>query len=77
MKEFYSFRFPDDDENEGWFAEFLPGPDGDVTLFASQYPHPISETLEEAQEGLKDLIEENSDIALEIVKIELQITPIS
>jgi len=75
---FYTFRFPEEHEHFGCFAEFLPDPgvddnDFSVTLFASMYPHPIAETEEEAKQALDDLIQENDDINLEIVKVTQQI----
>ncbi len=78
MIEFYTFRFPKEHEHSELFAEFLPEADGEsVTLFASLYPHPIAETLEEAQESLTELLQENKDLSLDIIKVSQQIEHVS
>lgn len=74
MKEFYAFTFPKGTENEGLFAEFLPNPEDQMTvnLYASEYPHPVSKDLEETKKIQKELLSENSDMPLDIVKVSLQ-----
>lgn len=76
INEFFSLMFQDDHEHAGLFAEFLPEPTDEgftITLFASAYPHFLSETLEEAKEIFEDLKKENEDLSLEIVKVSQQI----
>lgn len=77
MTIFYTFRFKEsEEESSGMFAEFLGEEEGDdmsVTLFASEYPHFISENLDDAKETLSQVMQENPELMLEIVKVTQQI----
>lgn len=72
-KVYYSFRFPDGNKNEGLFAEFLPGPDG-ISLYASEHAYSISEEYDYAKDLLKEILLENKDVQLEIVKVEVTLS---
>lgn len=74
MTTFYTFRFKKSEEDSSeMFAEFLGEDDenGDlsVTLFASDYPHFVSINLEETKETLSQILENNPELELEIVKV--------
>lgn len=77
-KEYYAYMFTEDDEEyPGLFAEFEHDVDNYFVLYGSEYPFIVSDNLEKSKAFLKSIESTKECKNLQLVKISVQIEPVT